>query len=70
MTNLMIKKLYYHFSIVCMPHLNNNIPSNIYYATIGSETLSKLLQIISLYHLEYLTTLSNSLFQKNTIKDK
>ena len=60
----MIRKLHYYFSIVCMPHLDSNILSNIYYATIGSEILSILLQIIFLYHLEYLITLSSRLFKK------
>ena len=27
------------FSIVYMPHLDNNIPSNTYYASLGSEML-------------------------------
>ena len=29
----------FHFSIVCMPHLNSNIPSNIYYPSIGAKIL-------------------------------
>ena len=29
----------FSFSVVCMPHLDNNIPSNIYNASMGSEIL-------------------------------
>ena len=29
----------FHFPIVCMPHLNSNIPSNINYPSIGAKIL-------------------------------
>ena len=35
----MTREMYFYFSIVYMPHWGSNIPSNIYYASMGSEVV-------------------------------
>ena len=51
------------FSVIFMSHLDNNISSNIYFASIGSENL-KCIRTTS--HINTFVTFFNCLFKENT----